>query len=116
MRAKVRLRRVARGDFRTSEHTMLMSLQPHERKLRGNDCVCFISGTGNQVVFVYAMKSAGETRATSKYEARPIEIVTSVRLRLTAGSWNPLMLQNYAADAGLELEGLKRFEEHYSNL
>jgi len=42
--------------------------------------------------------------------------IASVRLRLTGSHWNPLMLQNYAEACGIELMGIKRFEEHYERL
>jgi hypothetical protein len=117
MRAKVRLRRVARGDFRKSEHTLFNELPvAFRRKLKGTDAVCFISGTGNQVVFVYGFTSVGMTQAIGPHKSRRYGIVTSVRLRLTGSTWNPLMLQNYADECGIELAGIKRFEDHYEKL
>lgn len=114
---RVRLRRVEHGDFRTSEQTMFNALPAAVRNdLRGFDAVAFVSATGNQIVFVYGFTNVGMTKPTGLHKARRYGIVTSVRIRLTGSTWNPLMLQNYAADCGLELIGLKRFEEHYSKL
>ena len=118
-RIRLRLRKVAHGDFRTSEHTMYKSLPAALRNsLKGNDAVCFVSGTGNQLVFVYKYIDVGITRPTHPgVRARRYGIIASIRLRLTGSTWNPLMLQNYATDyCGIELIGLKRFEEHYERL
>ena len=43
-------------------------------------------------------------------------IVPAYHLRILTGKWNPLMLANYANRAGIVLEGVKRFEEHYREL
>jgi len=113
----VRLRRVERGDFRTTERTMFENLPAAlRRKLKGSDAVCFVSGVGNQIVFVYGFTNVGLTKATGRHKPRRYGIVTSVRLRLTGSTWNPLMLANYADACGIELLGLKRFEEHYEHL
>lgn len=118
IRATVRLRRVAQADFRKNEKTMFESLPAKVRKsLKLNDAVCFISGTGNQIVFVYGFTEVGTTKPSNPiYKPRRYGIVTSVRLRLTGSNWNPLMLQNYAESCGIELIGIKRFEEHYAKL
>jgi len=40
-------------------------------------------------------------------------VVDSRRLRISGGAWSPLMLQNYANAVGLNLVGIKRFEQLY---
>jgi hypothetical protein len=30
--------------------------------------------------------------------------------------WNPLMLKDYAEEQGIDLDGLKKFEEYYKKL
>ena len=34
---------------------------------------------------------------------------------LGGGTWNPHMLQNYANEVGIVLEGIPRFEKYYAN-
>jgi hypothetical protein len=97
----VRLRRIEEASFNCSEKTLFMNLTNKVRNdLKGNDAVCFVSKGGNQMLFVW--RQAGE-------------ILASVRLRLLHGTWDPLMLQNYANEVGLELEGLPRFEIYFTN-
>ena len=110
---KVRLRRIVRGNFRKSERTLFEELPAHVRRgLSNTDAVCFVSSGGNQLVFVYGFTNVGLTKNTGTVRRR-FGIVTSIRLRLTGSTWSPEMLQNYAADCGIELEGIKRFEAHY---
>lgn len=117
IRAKVRLRKVVGGDFRTSEATMMGKLpRAFLNTLRGNDAVCFISGSYNQVAFVYGFKPAGTIPKTSTRRARTYEMVTSVKVRLTGSQFDPLALADYAKKAGIHLEGLKLFKDRYSYL
>jgi hypothetical protein len=111
MRARVhiRLRRIVwPADFRRSDRTLYESLNQKEvKRMRGSDAVCFVSRTGNQVLFVYRSTHVGiGARGTAK------AIITSIRLRLTSGRFTPSMLTTYALDCGLAIEGAKRFE-HY---
>ena len=113
-RINVRLKMVAQGDFRRSEYTLFSGLPRKFRKsLNSNDAVCFVSGSGSQVVFVYSFTDVGRTKGNTLYGSRSYGIVTSVRLRLTGSTFNPLMLQNYAGACGIELEGLRHFEDYF---
>lgn len=109
-RIAVHLRRIAVSDFRTSEATMFAALPANVREtLKGSDAVCFVSRSGNQIVFVYRQVVCGITRGGGRQM-----LTASVRLRLSHGTWNPLLLQNYANSVGLKLVGLPRFEEHFA--
>lgn len=114
---RVRLRAILQGDFRTSEYTMFQTIsQKLRNSLRGADAVCFVSKRGNQVCFVFGFLNVGTTKPADGSKGTKYGAITSVRIRLTRSTWNPLMLQNYAAHRGLELIGIKRFEEHYERL
>ena len=104
-RLALRLRHVAQVGFNRSEMTNFLSLPASvRRRLKGNDAVAMVSKTGNQIVFVYAPKS---------HEKKTV--FQSARLRIQGSSgWNPLMLANYAEAAGINLVGLKKFEEYYA--
>ena len=102
----MRLRFVKRCSFRKSELTNFQEMAVTERsQLKTGDCVMLLSLSENQLVFVYGFTDFG--RGT---------VLRSERLRLSAGTWDPLMLAEYAAKAGIELDGLKRFEEHYRDI
>jgi hypothetical protein len=46
---------------------------------------------------------------------REHRVFDSRRWRLATGTWNPLMLANYAEEVGLQLEGLRKFEQIYDD-
>lgn len=101
-------------DFRCSEWTNLQRvLKKNRLKLGKSDIVAMVSGTGKQIVFCYA-------HDRFKYEdhrgaAKPTGVVQSVRYRITGtGTWSPKMLANYAKAVGIDLIGIKRFEEYYT--
>lgn len=107
---KLKLKRVSLGDFRRSEATLYEALPVAERKLRGEEAILFVSGVGNQMAFVWApVKAIGQT-------GRETVIIRSAKLRLTSGTWSPLMLENYANALGLELDGFKRLEKQFAHL
>ncbi len=43
-------------------------------------------------------------------------VIFSQKLRMLDGSWNPYMLGNYATQVGLELVGIKFFQDHFRKL
>lgn len=97
-------------DFRQSEYTQLVELRKRERKLVDNlksgEVVAFVSRRQNQILFVRAVKIV----------LGP-EVVASTRWRIPAGgTWHPLMLGNYAKAAGVHLEGVKMFAQHYQEI
>ena len=85
-------------------------------KLGSDDCVLFISGSGKILRFVYGFTEQEVVSGGRRYTGEQTQILeTSVYRIIGGGRWSPLMLKNYADECGLELVGLKRFEEHYSN-
>jgi hypothetical protein len=78
-------------------------------RLGQGDVIAFLSGSRDQLVFV----SPPYEHLTN---GRTVKLYASRRLRISSGSWNPLMLENYAQEVGLSLVGLKTFEEHYNRM
>ena len=114
----MRLRLVYRGDFRKSEETLYAeALKKHpELNLRNGDCILLVSSNGKLLKFVYGFTEHDLVFYQSEKVWGKTKILESVTYRISgSGSWNPLMLQNYANHLGLELAGLKRFEEYYKN-
>lgn len=108
----MKLKYIDSVSFRQSEWTNYKQLSRKLKwELRAGEVACLVSLTGDQIVFVYApvMLDHPHIEAT--------QCLRSERLRLTGKQrWNPLMLVNYAKQVGIELDGLKRFEDHYKNL
>lgn len=104
------LRLVKEVDFRKSEATNFEEMKKKERlQIHGSDVVCFRSQSRNQVVFVWAPTTIN----LSEYGKKGAAIVfRSQRLRLSHGTWDPLMLQNYAEALGIHLVGIKRLEDY----
>ncbi|KKN68029.1 hypothetical protein LCGC14_0455850 [marine sediment metagenome] len=109
----VRLRGVATDDFRRSEKTMFDRWRKKNRSIKfgPNDAVMFVSGTGNQIVFVFRPVTIdnSEHKGSDEYEVTP-----SRRLRLDGGTWHPWMIQKYAEQLGLHADGIKPFEAHFN--
>lgn len=104
---RLRLRQIFKDvDFRFSELTIYEKYTPVQvrESLRPGDAALFISRSGSQLLWVlhYGEMAAQKTQRT---------VIQSMKLRVSGGYWNPLMLQNYANEIGIELEGIKRFEE-----
>jgi hypothetical protein len=96
----MRLKLVAEVDFRKSEVTnwALLAQKGQVKHVSSNEVVCLVNKKRTQIVFVSAAKVVEGARH------REINIVHSRRLRITSGgSWNPLMLSNYASEVGIEL-------------
>lgn len=93
-------------DFRKNELTNWLEMQKEHPLVLGKDqTVCFVSSSMRQIVFILACKVV----QTKKLDEVPL--IESLRLRLGAGQWDPYMLQNYANELGIELVGIKRFEQ-----
>lgn len=101
----MRLAYIAEVDFRSSELHNFTRIKDAP-KLGPNDVVLLISLSRTQLCFVHGFTDLDENR----------RVLRSERLRLTSGTWNPLMLVDYAERVGLKLEGLKRFNEYYKKL
>ena len=113
----MRLKLIHRGDFRKSELTLFNeAMKAHKGlKLGSDDCVLFISGNGKILKFVYGFTEQEVMRySTKETTGNTTKILESTVYRIDgSGTWNPLMLRNYADAAGVSLIGLKRFEQHY---
>jgi len=110
----MRLRHIVSVSFNKSELTnykeFLLQNPGASTVLKGNDVILLISKSRDQLVFVYGFDALDKN-----------QILFTSRMRiLTAkggkGVWNPLMLKNYAEEQGIDLEGLKKFEEYYAQL
>lgn len=109
----MRLKAIEHVSFRKTEATnfdevtrkLKLKLSPHE-------VVCLVSLTGNQIVFVYGWSPSRkqDTKTTKQM------VLRSERLRLDHGTWEPLMLGNYARKVGLHLDNIRLFEEHYAQM
>lgn len=117
-RINATLRRIVwPADFRRNEVSLLAALpRGWLGSLRGNDCIVFVSGTGNQVLFVWRPVVVGTIAGTTRYAEHERIAYVSSRLRLNVGTFNPEMLANYAAAVGLNFDGIERFEERYRRL
>lgn len=107
----MKLKLIAEANFRKGEHTNFAELNRKEAfDLKPGEVVCLVSKTGNQLCFVYAPKDVSGTQ-------RKNIVLRSEKLRLThGGTWNPLLLTAYAKIVGIELDGLKHFQDYYKKL
>jgi len=113
-KTKLRLKAVMRVSFQRSEKTNLdiFKRAPHyPGDLKSGEAFLFLSMTGDQLLFIYRnpidfMGPAGKTWV----------VTDSRKLRLSGGTWNPHMLQNYAHELGLDLVGIKRFEQIHDEM
>lgn len=107
---KVRLRRLVTGaDFRHGIPWHVQQLRA-ERKLPStmepDECVLLVSRTQLSLAFVFP-------EMTFRSAQRERHAIAHYRVQLGESTpWNPLMLRNYAEQAGIEIAGIKRFEEH----
>lgn len=115
-----RLRAVIQVPFTKSEETNFAEALASRhygaliRSLQGDDAIAFISQGQNQIVFIHGYDEVQDAK-------RKWRVLSSSRIRISRGSglsstFEPKMLANYAKQAGLELIGLKLFEEFYKNL
>jgi hypothetical protein len=116
----MRLRYIHHGDFRKNTVTLYNEVQKRAPglKLGSEDCVLVVSGTGKILRFVYGFDDleviGGRTKLATGNMTR---VLQSEEYRIDgAGTWNPLMLRNYAEALGIQLAGLKRFEESFQAL
>lgn len=108
MAIRVTLKEIYECHFGRSEMTNYREWQKETgRTLAAGEAVCLVSITGNQMVFVWKpiTISVGKKRS---------QVFLSIRVRLDKDHWwEPRMLANYASQVGLDLVGLKRYEEYY---
>lgn len=115
----MRLRYVYRGDFRKSEVTLYNeAIKEAGTDLAAGDCILLVSGNGKQLRFVHGFRDMDVVGGRTKEKTgRMTKVMTSAVHRIDGpGAWNPLMLSNYASKAGIELEGLRKFESYYREL
>jgi len=97
------------ADFRKSEatlHDAFLRSRSYPGDLRKGECFLFLSKSGNQLLWFFTQVTRIEG-----YKGAEIKVYDSRRWRLTGGTWHPYMLANYAEKAGIDLVGIKRFEE-----
>ena len=116
----MRLKYIAQADFRKSEQTNFLEhhVQKRGRKLekrqalKPGEVACLVATSGKQVVFVY---NPDHVVGDDGQDER--SVLHSERLRLTGGGrWDPLMLGNYARQVGIQLEGIRLFEQHFEEM
>ena len=111
---QLRLKAVIQCSFCRSEATNLDLFRQEAHypgDLKKGEAFLFLAKSGNQVVFIFrdpVLEFEGEKKAR--------RVIDSRRLRLDGGSWSPYMLQNYANHVGLNLIGIKRFEQVHDEL
>ena len=111
---RMRLRLIARANFQHSDADNYLAAMRQNPGLRlgPDDVIALFARSENQMAFIWKpvelnlekMTGAGARRGTAT-------AFKSVRVRLTRSSWNELMIADYAADNGIDLEGLKTFKE-----
>ena len=104
---RLRLKGVVQCSFTRSEDTNLKlyrQMTHYPGDLQPGEAFLFLARGGDQVVFVFADTSVD-------FGGVKREVIDSRKLRLRTGTWSPYMLQNYANMVGLELVGIKRFEQ-----
>lgn len=113
---RVRLRYIMRGDFRKSEETLNNEAMKEIRdlKLGKNDAICMLSSSGKVMRFVFGFLEDDMIDARGNIvQDKRTKILPSRQYRITQhGTFNPLMLANYAEAMGLELTEIKRFESY----
>lgn len=105
---RLNLRMVATVDFRHGVPFHYDELRKKKlmRDISEDECVLLISQTGRQLAFVFA---ECEIRSRS---GEPVKAISHHRVQLAKHTpWNPTMLTEYAERAGIELLGVKRFED-----
>lgn len=115
----MRLRYIEKVDFRKSEKTNFEEVMKRKKlTLRSGDVVLFISSNEKQLVFIHGFKDVDvHSGRTERPTGDQTQVLFSSRYRICGrGGWNPLMLANYAAEAGIVLSGIRRFEDYYQKL
>lgn len=119
---KLRLKLVEHMNFTRSEQTNLDMLAKRlaDLNMTRSDVVCLVSKDDRQYVFAWLPRVVDfaaydrrlpRERHNGKLRKATVMAYVTVKMRITHGTWDILMLQNYANDVGIELDGIKRFEE-----
>jgi hypothetical protein len=107
---RLKLKAICFGvNFQCSERTNYERFKKSKQfpgELDTGETYLFVSKTGNQLVWIFN---------TGKFmNGKERDITDSRRWRLSGGEWSPKMLANYASEVGIELLGIRRFEEQYN--
>lgn len=112
---RVKLRRVFLDvDFRHGIPTHLDELRAKHRlpELQRGDCVLLVSRTERQLAFVFS-----DFELEPGGRRKPVRVVAHYRVQLSRETpWDPLMLSVYADRAGIEIVGLRRFEDFVADI
>lgn len=106
---RLSLRLIATVDFRQGVPTHYDTLKKRRllRDINEDEIVLLISQTGRQLAFVFH-----EVQIDSR-SGEPVRAIAHYRVQLDKHTpFNGPMLSQYAQRAGIELDGLKRFEDH----
>jgi hypothetical protein len=108
-RLRLSLRMIASVDFRQGVPTHYAELK--RRKLTNDidddETILLVSQTGLQLAFVF-----NEIQIHAR-SGDPVRAIAHFRIQLDRCTpWNPIMLSEYAKQAGIELQHVKRFEDH----
>lgn len=106
--APVKLKAVVLCSFVKSELTNLREFQEHRSypgDLKPGEVFLFLSRGGNQVIFILD--------DTEVVNGHAYPTVDSRRWRMEGGTWDPMMMQEYAGKVKLHLKGIKSFKEGF---
>src|SRR4051812_20077310 len=102
----MRVKLIKEMDFRRNDQTLYRDIEK-EVTLRRNDVACLVSKTRVQILFIHRPVDV-DYRG---FKVDKTTVYRSIRLRLSHGTWDPLMLKDYAESVGLELQGLQGIKD-----
>lgn len=112
MQQKVKLKAICFDqDFRFNEFSIYESFRKSKRfpgELGSGEVFLFVSCTGNQLLWVL---NVSQVDAVGSQQS----LIDTRRWRLSGSYWNPAMLANYAAEVGIELVGIRKFEANFTD-
>lgn len=88
---------VGEGDFRCSEETLYKEAAISYRAVKRGEVMLFYSKSRNQVIWILGAGDIIDSRRWRLPKHRP---------------WNPLMLSEYAKEAGIKLRNIRDFESY----
>lgn len=112
-RLRLSLRMIATVDFRLGVPTHYDVLKKKRllKDISEDETVLLVSATGRQLAFVFH-----EVQIDSR-SGEPVRAIAHYRVQLDRHTpFNGTMLSQYAERAGIELIGIKRFEDHLKGL
>jgi hypothetical protein len=111
---QLHLKAVIRCSFQRSEVTNLDLFRQEGHfpgELLNGEAFLLLAKGGNQLIFIFRSPVNYESPTGASWE-----VIDSRKLRLTGGTWSPYMLQDYANEVGLNLVGIKRFEQVHDEM